>query len=358
LSKVSLPPRTARLALVALCLTGAVAATALEAVAQSWWPWSQPDNRPPVPREPLRQPYPDRPPPPGQPSYPGAPPPPYAQRGGPSNICLQLEQRLVMEIQGGQTGREALPKIEADMRELERAYRSANIQLDRGDCWDQFLVFSKTLRQSRRCIQLNADVENTQRRLADLDRQRKQIMGTGDRSLQDDIVRELARNNCGSQYAHEARKRDRANNPFAMLFGGGEDTEGGRGPTNQFSNLPFATYRTLCVRLCDGYYFPVSFSTLPNHFQRDSDVCQSRCAAPADLYYHQNPGGAVEQMVSASSQQPYTGLKMAFRYRKEYVPGCSCKQTEYNPTLDKKAAEVTPQSPMPGTPGVRIGAKK
>jgi hypothetical protein len=66
----------------------------------------------------------------------------------------------------------------------------------------------------------------------------------------------------------------------------------------------------------------------------------------------------VEQMVSASSQQPYTGLKMAFRYRKEYVPGCSCKQTEYNPTLDKKAAEVTPQSPMPGTPGVRIGAKK
>jgi hypothetical protein len=355
---VNLPSRTARLALVALCVTGAVAATALDALAQGWWPWSQQDNRPPRPREPMRQPYPDRPPPPGQPGYPGVPPP-YAQQRGPSNICLQLEQRLVAEVQGSQFGREALPKIEADIRELERAHRSANIKLDRSDCWDQFL-FSKTLRRSRQCVQLNAEVESTQRRLADLDRQRRQILGTGERSsLQDDIVRELARNGCGQQYSQEARKRDQANNPFALLFGGGEDSDAGRGPTNQFSNLPFATYRTLCVRLCDGYYFPVSFSTLPNHFQRDVDVCQSRCAAPADLYYHQNPGGAVEQAVSATTQQAYIDLRVAFRYRKEYVPGCSCKQAEFNPSLDKKAAELMPQTPMPapGT-GVRVGAKK
>lgn len=308
----------------------------------------------------MRQPYPDRPPPPGQPLPPGAQPAPFGQRG-PSNICLQLEQRLVAEIQGSQMGREALPKLEADMRELDRAYRNGTRELDRADCWDQFL-FSKTLRQSRRCIQLNAEVENAQRRLADLDRQRKQIMGTGERSyVQDDIVRELARNGCGQQYVTEARKRDQASNPFALLFGGGggEESEGGRGPTNQWSNLPFATYRTICVRLCDGYYFPVSFSTLPNHFQRDVEACQSRCAAPADLYYHQNPGGAVEQAMSVTTQQPYTSLKVAFRYRKEYVPGCSCKQAEYNPALDKKAAEFVPQTPLPPTgAGVRAAAKK
>ena len=87
------------------------------------------------------------------------------------------------------------------------------------------------------------------------------------------------------------------------------------------------------MRLCDGYYFPVSFSTLPNHFQRDSDVCQSQCAAPAELFYHQNPGGAVEQMVSVQSQQPYIGLKSAWRYRKEFVQGCSCKAAEYQPQV-------------------------
>jgi hypothetical protein len=270
-------------------------------------------------------------------------------------LCLQLEQRLVMEMQGTGQSRDALPKIEADMRELERTVRTANIQLDRSDCWDQFL-FSKTLRRSPRCIQLNAELENARHRLADLDRQRRQIMGSGDRSMQDDIIRELARQGCGNQYVQEARKRDSSRNPFAMLFGG-EESDAPRGPTNQFSALPFATYRTICVRLCDGYYFPVSFSTLPNHFQRDSQVCQQQCAAPAELFYHQNPGGAVEQAVSVDTQQLYTSLKVAFRYRKEFVQGCSCKQAEYNPALvgtSKKAEAAEP----PAAPSVRIGSKK
>ncbi len=338
--------------MAALGVSAAVAFTVADASAQ-WWPWSQPEPKPPVPREPLRPPnqFPQgQQPPPGQPA-PGQASP-YGPRG-PTNICLQLEQRLVTEMQGT-GGRETLPKIENDMRELERTIRSATIQLDRSDCWDTFL-FSKTLRRSPRCIQLNADVENSRQRLADLDRQRRQIMGTGERnSFQDDIIRELARNGCGQQYNQEARKRDASRNPFASLFGD-DESEGSRGPTNQFGNLPFATYRTLCVRLCDGYYFPVSFSTLPNHFQRDADQCQQQCAAPAELYYHQNPGGAVEQMVSASSQTPYTSLKVAFRYRKEYVPGCSCKQAEYKPGPEKgsdKKADATP------APGVRLGASK
>jgi hypothetical protein len=349
-----MPSRAARLFMAALCLVTGLAATIAEATAQGgWWPWSQPDPRPPVPREPLRpsSPYPPGQPGPGQ--FPGGQAAPYGPRG-PSNLCLQLEQRLVMEMQSSSQGREILPKIEADIREIERTVRSATIQLDRSDCWDQFL-FSKTLRRNRRCIQLNADVENGRHRLADLDRQRRQIMGTAERSsFQDDIVRELARNGCGQQYVQESRKRDAANNPFALLFGG-EESDTQRGPTNQFGNLPFATYRTLCVRLCDGYYFPVSFSTLPNHFQRDAEVCQSKCAAPAELYYHQNPGGAVEQMVSVSGQ-PYTSLKSAFRYRKEYVPGCSCKQAEYKAGTEKKA-DWQPVPPAEASK-VRVGATR
>jgi hypothetical protein len=160
-------------------------------------------------------------------------------------------------------------------------------------------------------------------------------MGSAGRSYQDDIIRELARNNCGATYAQEARRRDAG--PLSSIW---QDDEGGGGTGGQFGALPFATYRTLCVRLCDGYYFPVSFSTLPNHFQRDAEACQSKCAAPAELYYHQNPGGSVDQMVALNSQEPYTKLKSAFRYRKELVQGCSCKQ-----------AEFVPQTPMPAAPG-------
>ena len=41
------------------------------------------------------------------------------------------------------------------------------------------------------------------------------------------------------------------------ISGGGWTPHGG---------APGDTYRTVCVRLCDGYYFPISFSTLPSHF--------------------------------------------------------------------------------------------
>ena len=91
----------------------------------------------------------------------------------------------------------------------------------------------------------------------------------------------------------------------------------------------------------------MSFSTLPNHFQRDADVCQQRCAAPAELYYHQNPGATVEQATSIKSQQPYSKLPVAMRYRKEYVQGCSCNQAEYVPPASEKKAEGA--APASGT---------
>lgn len=359
--------RTARAILLALSVAAAVGLSFGDALAQGWWPWSQQQQAPPRPREPLYRPgqplpgqyppgqYPPGQYPPGQ--YPPGQLPPgqapgYANRGV-NNICLQLEQRLVAETGGG--SRELLPKIEADMRTIERNYQIAQQQLNRSDCWDQFL-FSKTLRRTPHCIQLNAQVENSRRQLAELDAQRRQIMGTRDRSFQDDIIRELARNGCGQQYVQEARRRAAASNPFSSLWSDAEESPR-TGANNQFGNLPFATYRTICVRLCDGYYFPVSFSTLPNHFQRDSEVCQSQCAAPADLYYHQNPGGAVEQAVSANTQQPYTGLKTAFRYRKEYVHGCSCKEAEYVPQQGTEKKAEAPAAPTVTGASARINTR-
>ena len=94
------------------------------------------------------------------------------------------------------------------------------------------------------------------------------------------------------------------------------------------------------MRLCDGYFFPVSFSTLPSHFEQDAASCQSKCAAPVELYYYQNPGAAVDQSVALHTQEPYTSLKTAFRYRKELVKGCSCKEAEYTPPEGEQAGQA------------------
>jgi hypothetical protein len=150
-----------RAALVAACAAAALGLSVADALAQGWggwWPWSQSEPRP-TPREPVyRPPQEEMPPgqmPPGQ--YPPGQQPPgqYPQGQGPgqpqgfgqqrSAICVQLERRLVAETQGGNQGRDLLPRIENDMRQLERNYQAAQQQLNRADCWDQFL-FSRTLK--------------------------------------------------------------------------------------------------------------------------------------------------------------------------------------------------------------------
>lgn len=317
--------RTALAALAVLVLAGGVAVPAL---AQTWWPFGGNEEQ----QRPRQAPVPDAPvysDPSGQPQ--GEP----GLRG--NSVCLELEQRLVQEGQRGGQSRNLVPMVENELRQAEEAYRSQKRELDRGDCYEYFL-FSKTLKKSRRCVDLANQADGTRRRIDDLEVQLRQLEGSSGKSYQDEIVRELARNNCGANYQQQARRQSGGG---LSNFWDDEESGGNYGGGSSFGALPYATYRTVCVRLCDGYYFPVSFSTLPNHFQRDEDACHSKCASPASLYYHQNPGAGMEQAVEARSNVPYTQLKSAFLYRKQYVNGCSCKMAEYQPepgvTVDQGA---------------------
>jgi hypothetical protein len=283
------------------------------------WPWEQ---QPVRPREPLARPQAPIPAPiPGQQPAQNPQAPNWMSR---NPICVQLEQRLTAENQKGAQSRDLLPKLELEIKQLDRTYQTGTNQLERADCFEYFL-FSKSLRGSKQCREMAGQIDAAKRRLGELETQRQQILGSSGRTYADDITRELARNNCGGTYQQDASR------PGAPGAGSvWQDSEGGAA-SGGFGSSQYATYRTVCVRLCDGYYFPISFSTLPNRFTQDADSCQSKCAAPSELYYHPNPGGAMEQATSVSSQEPYTRLKTAFRYRKEYVQGCSCKETEYLP---------------------------
>ena len=296
------------------------------------WPW---DEAPPRPREPVNRA------PPAPIPTPAPVPPGAAPQGGQwlarNPMCTQLEQRLVLENQKGAQSRDALPKIEAEMRTTDQTYQQGQRSLERADCYDYFL-FSKTLRSTKQCHDLAGQVETAKRRLGDLETQRQQILGSSGRSYGDDIVRELARNNCGGTYQQDASRNSGGAVPGGSVW---QDSEGGAG-AGGFGSSQYATFRTVCVRLCDGYYFPISFSTLPAHFAQDADACQSKCAAPVELYYHPNPGGAMEQAMSLKAQEPYTRLKAAFRYRKEYVQGCSCKEAEYVPPAGTAPLPVAP----------------
>lgn len=350
--------RRLMLALTALALVSVAAPG--PASAQGWWPFGGGDDerpeRPPMPREPVyRQPdavpapMPQDAPPPMAPPQPGAPrspsspapaPAPSAGNWSQKNpICFQLEQRLVQEGQKNGQSRDALPGIENEIRAMERAVDSGKAQLDRG-CYEYFL-FTKSLRNTPQCKDLSRQVDASKRKLSELDARRQDILGSSGHSYQDDIIRELARNNCGANYVDMARRRS---------DGMWEDEESSGGSTwSPRASNGAQTYRTVCVRLCDGYYFPMSFSTLPSHFPQDADACSSKCAAPAELYYYPNPGGSIDQAVALRSQEAYNKLKFAFRYRKEVVKGCSCKLAEYVPADGSapKKAEIAPGQTSP-----------
>jgi hypothetical protein len=123
------------------------------------------------------------------------------------------------------------------------------------------------------------------------------------------IERRLA---AGPQFGSSSRGTSRWQGFFERP--GGEDEEVRRG----------ATYRTVCVRLCDGYYFPVSFAITEDRLGRDREVCESRCGAQGRLFVHRNPGGSIEDMEDLQGRA-YRQLRTAFLYRTEYVPSCKCQ---------------------------------
>jgi hypothetical protein len=86
-----------------------------------------------------------------------------------------------------------------------------------------------------------------------------------------------------------------------------------------------STFRTLCVRTCDGYYFPISYATVPSRFGEDERTCKRLCpAAETALYTHRNPGEQIDQAMSIGGRA-YSELPTAFKYRQEFNPSCSCR---------------------------------
>jgi hypothetical protein len=106
------------------------------------------------------------------------------------------------------------------------------------------------------------------------------------------------------------------------------------------------TYRTLCVRTCDGYYFPISFSTMRSEFARDADRCTASCGSEARLFYHPNPGGRVEDMVDLMGVG-YASLPNAFRYRQSLVNDCACRPEPWSEAERRRHQSYARTEPLP-----------
>jgi hypothetical protein len=105
----------------------------------------------------------------------------------------------------------------------------------------------------------------------------------------------------------------------------------------------FTPRRAVCVRLCDGFFFPVSDAA------SQEAACASLCPdAPTAAFYL--PGGSerIEDAVSALGRR-YGSLPAAFRYRSTRDKTCACRHKVAadfdalnDPTLREGDAVMTP----------------
>lgn len=258
----------------------------------------------------------------------------YSQgQSGASNRCQDLERQLVSDWQSGQMPQDAVVRLDQQLDQLTRDRRRLEVEADRRECYEELFIFGRSLKRTPACIQIDGDIERMRRDIGNLRQQREGMTNSAKRRLRrEDLVAELARNGCGENYQREAATQQRRRAPSFFSLWEDDSVPFDRGYANtqpEQSNLPFASYRTMCVRLCDGFYFPISFSTLGSRFAEDEAKCKSQCAAPAELFVYKNPGEEIEQAVSLTGS-PYTGMKNAFRNRKEFVKGCSCRVEEYS----------------------------
>jgi len=81
-------------------------------------------------------------------------------------------------------------------------------------------------------------------------------------------------------------------------------------------------FRTMCVRLCDGFPIPMSFSTVRSRFAGDARRCAQACPG-ARLYVYPNPGGELADMFDLEGH-PYRELPTAFLNQHTYAANCTC----------------------------------
>jgi len=240
----------------------------------------------------------------------------YAQ----STQCRQLENALRQFDRNGDFRR--MQGNSSAARQLQREVQAAESQYIRDGCNDDAKA-GRTL--SPHCQQVARVVLRLRAEYAEV----AQSVDTANAVAQqrEAILQEMARFRCDA--GSSANFNNERQSIFDRVFGttseddftDGDFIDGG----DYWGYQGYQTVRTVCVRLSDGYFWPISYSTLPDYLGNDAQQCQAMCPnTQVELYYYDNPGQEPEQMRNLAGV-PYTSLPNAFAYRTAFDKTASCR---------------------------------
>jgi hypothetical protein len=100
-------------------------------------------------------------------------------------------------------------------------------------------------------------------------------------------------------------------------------------------------YRTLCVRACDGYYFPIEYGVSQSRFQANAQTCQAMYGGPGSAQLFVMPSdGDIADAVPAGGGKRYGAQPYAFDYRENFNQACAAP-------LQTTVASLTAQATRP-----------
>src|SRR5437763_6563908 len=211
---------------------------------------------------------------------PGPPPQQQGASGAPVNpMCPRLEAQLAsIERSGGDPAKdEQIRRYQDAATKQQGELDRVTLQAKRMGC-DSSGFFSLFSGQSAQCGPVNNQIQQMRANLdqitISLERLRSGGLGGADRENQRrSVLTALAQNNCGQQYANVVRG---TSSLLENLFG--KKIRNPAPPPIDFGPQS-GTFRTVCVRSCDGASFPISFATVPGRSPAHAKACKSLCPA-------------------------------------------------------------------------------
>ncbi len=220
--------------------------------------------------------------------------------------------RLALQI--ASMGQSAAPDRAQDATRKAQAdlARAANYARSIGCDKPQFLFFGDRPAQ---CEGLNAQIQRMQANVAQLQRS-----AYGDPGLRQQLQNKY------DTWCRDSLRREP--NFLERLFGTEPDriypAEPGPPGEELDAGAPTGGPLAVCVRTCDGGFFPVSYSARRGDLGPLQELCTALCPNTEAKIYTRSMSRDMHSAVSASGE-PYANMPNAFRYEKVADKTCTCK---------------------------------
>lgn len=296
-----------------------------------------------------------------------------------SRLCRQLEADLAAASRGGGGKPALLRKYDDAIARQRQQISKAVSQSSSAGCG-----FSLSRRNANVCAALDATIDRMAANLDDLQAKRAELDSGGSRRDRARILTSLDANGCRDEAApskpapvREASDEKGNGNLLDQFLGSESDAPDQPEEPSQAEELsqpgnirtPLnnadmgqlrGEFRTMCVRTCDGYFFPMSNAASLGDFERDQKNCESSCpGTEMQVFYTRGTNGDSASMTSSVTGRPYIELPTAYLYKQSDMPrppACGCNAAQNfeiiagnppSPEQSEANVETTPFIPVP-----------